>query len=195
MMNLAFLTTQYRVALIAKSFKRWVIRNQRYADVGCGNGVVSHYLAKVLKIDITGCDILKYLKYDIPFKKMRSVGKIPFNNNSFDGVMINDVLHHMSYRNQKKILNEGCRVAKKLLIFEEEPTYLAKIFDYLLNKIHNSQMDVPLSYRSRKEWENLFKQMRYKYRTKVVERRFWYPFSHLAFLVYPTNTGDKNDKD
>jgi len=195
MINLSSLTTKYRASLIAQGYRTWIKSNKRYLDVGCGNGIVTGYLVKTLKINIIGCDILYYLHSNIPFRKMSSINKLPFKDNSFDGVMINDVLHHMSYENQTKILEESFRVAKKVLIFEEEPTLSAKIFDYLLNRIHNSEMNIPLSYRTEAEWKKLFKLMSFKYKTEIVRKSFWYPFSHIAFLVYPANTGDKNDKD
>lgn len=181
------ITTNYRASIISKNLKKWVKANSRCLDVGCGNGIVSSYLSKSLKINLAGCDVLDYLTCKIPFKKMPSVNKIPFPNHSFDIAIICDVLHHMSYENQVKILKESFRVAQKVLVFEEEPTISARIFDLLLNKIHNYQMNIPLSYRSSQQWIKLFNKLGYKYKLKSVKKNFWYPFSHIVFLLNPDN--------
>lgn len=187
------ITTNYRASIISQNLKAWIKPKNRCLDVGCGNGVVSVYLSKSLNIHITGCDVLNYLKYKIPFKKMSSANKIPFPDHSFDIAMICDVLHHMSYKNQVNVLKESFRVAERVLVFEEEPTLSARMFDYILNKIHNPQMDIPLSYRSSKQWIQLFHKLGYKHKFKKVKKNFWYPFSHIAFHLETANI-KRNEK-
>lgn len=184
MSDLSLLTTNYRASLIIKALSGWIKPQETILDIGCGNGFVSCRLVKAFNIRIYGCDVLKYLKVDIPFKHMTSTSKLPFKNKSFDGVLFNDVLHHMNRDNQAKILKEALRVSNKIIIIEDKPTITAKFFDYFLNKLYNPKMNIPLSHRTTAEWYHLFKQLGLKYRTRELKRSFGYPFSHIAFYLW-----------
>ncbi len=85
-------------------------------DAGCGNGVVSNGLAG--KYDITALDIsetaLRYVKASKKF--IGSIDKLPFESNSFDLVMVNDVLEHLDDETFGKALTEIERVSKKYII-------------------------------------------------------------------------------
>ncbi|MCX7958198.1 MAG: class I SAM-dependent methyltransferase, partial [Deltaproteobacteria bacterium] len=85
-------------------------------DAGCGNGIISNNL--IDKYDITAVDIsetsLKYVKADKKF--LASVDNLPFENESFDLVMVNDVLEHLNDETFIKALSEIERVAKKYII-------------------------------------------------------------------------------
>lgn len=182
--NLSLLTTNYRASLIIKTLSGWIKPQETILDIGCGNGLVSCRLVKAFSIKLYGCDVLKYLKVDIPFKHMTSTSKLPFKNKSFDAVLFNDVLHHMNRDNQAKILKEALGFSNKIIIIEDKPTITAKFFDIFLNKLHNPRMNIPLSYRTTDEWYHLFKQLGLKYRTRELHRSFWYPFSHIAFYLW-----------
>src|SRR6187431_2474793 len=97
-MALADITSTYRGDLIFKAYKKYLKKRQRVLDVGCGNGVIGHHLQKKTEIKILGCDIENYLVRDIPFILMKSTTKLPFKKQSFDVVMLNDMLHHTTYR-------------------------------------------------------------------------------------------------
>ena len=182
-MKLAQITSKYRASLIANVYKNWIKRNAKVLDIGCGTGVVADYLANSLKLDMVGCDIDKYLLSDIKFKKMASRSKLPFKKNEFSFSMFNDVLHHTEYINQAKLLSESLRVSNKVLIFELKPTLVGKLFDFILNKIHNFKMEVPYTYREKDAWLKLFKELKSKAKVIEVKTPIWYPFTHVAFLV------------
>ncbi len=183
-MSIADLTTPMRAQLISDSYRGWIKTKQQVLDIGCGTGIVSDELRKFYKIKITGCDKDKYLKRDIYFKNMPSDYLLPFKATCFDLAMFNDVLHHTTYENQIKLINESLRVAKKTLIFELKPTLIGNILDFILNKIHNFKMEIPFTYRSETEWENLFKKNNILYRKRSVASPMLYPFSHVAYLLY-----------
>lgn len=124
-----------KINCIAKTYSRWIPRGTNALDIGCGNGVVANGLKNSLSISITGCDREQYLLYDIPYFPMKREDILPFDTASFDTVMFNDILHHTAEKNQKELLKEAVRVAKRnIVVFEANPTMMTYISDYLINK-------------------------------------------------------------
>jgi ubiquinone/menaquinone biosynthesis C-methylase UbiE len=182
-MKIADITTPLRAALIGRTFKGWVRPGDHVLDIGCGNGIVSRKLADQFDVVITGCDTQRYLLREIPFKLMLSKSRLPFRQKKFAIAMFNDVLHHADYITQGKLLIEAFRLTEKVVIFELRPTLVGKNLDYLLNKVHNPNMNIPFTYRSEKEWEMFFRKMHLKYNKRRVASPFWYPFSHVAYML------------
>ncbi len=176
-------TTRYRANLIINSYKHWVTKEKKVLDIGCGNGVVSRYLQKYFKWDLTGCDIMEYTVEKIKFVHMTDRYKLPFKNKSFEIAMLNDMLHHVTYENQEKLIVESLRVAKKVLIFDENPTLIGKISDFLINQFHNSNMEFLFTFRTKENWEKLFKKLKVSSNYHKVHKALFYPFSHTAFLI------------
>lgn len=181
-MNLFKITSSYRTKLIINVYQKWIKPNDNILDVGCGTGIVAKMLADYFSADITGCDIKNYLIYKIPFLKIKD-SKIPVKDASFSIALLNDVLHHIPKQYQASIIKETTRVAKKVLIFEFEPTFIGKLSDIILNKFHYGDLNPPLSVRSIKEWQNLFRKLSLRSQTIKLEKPFWYPFSHIAFMI------------
>jgi len=102
---------------------------------------------------------------------------------SFDTAMLNDVLHHINKEYQANAIKEAMRVSKKVFIFEFEPTIIGKVADVILNKFHYGDLNAPLSVRSTEEWQKMFKDMGFKSKSVKLNRTFWYPFSHIAFML------------
>lgn len=182
-LSVSQVTSPFRSKLVVKYFKPWIKRNQKVLDIGSGTGITSKVVAESFKVAVTGCDVKDYLIYDMPFYPIPKTGKLPFHKKEFDLAMLNDVLHHVDKQYQVQIIKEALRVAKKVLIFEAEPTISAKVFDTVLNKFHYSSLYAPLSFRSGSDWQKLFSSMKLKYIIKQVERPFWYPFSHIAIMI------------
>ncbi len=180
---MADFTTPVRARLIANCYRHWAKPKDRVLDIGCGTGVVSDELAHKLKIRVVGCDIDQYLVRRIPFRKMVSISQLPFKSEEFDSAMLNDVLHHTRYENQLKLIKESLRVAKCLYIFELRPTFVGKILDLFINKIHNPKMAIPYTYRLEKEWEKFFKENGFKYKKRMIISPYFYPFSHIAYRL------------
>ncbi len=183
-MKLANITSVFRSKLIYNSYRHRLSSKDSVLDIGCGTGVVAQELNKRFNFTkIMGCDIEDYRILKLKFKKQSLQTSLPFNNNSFSKAMLNDVLHHTSYQNQKTLILESLRVANEVLIFELIPTGFSKYGDFLINKIHNSRMNNPFSYRKISEWENIFIDLHLKYTTNAVSAPFWYPFRHVAFRL------------
>lgn len=84
-------------------------------DIGCGDGYITNVLNE--KYKVTGMDIsaeaLKYIEGDTA---MGNITDIPFPNNKFDLVMVNDVLEHIPEEEYPKALRELCRVTRKYVL-------------------------------------------------------------------------------
>ncbi|KAF4652262.1 Hexaprenyldihydroxybenzoate methyltransferase, mitochondrial [Perkinsus chesapeaki] len=101
--------------------------NGRYLDVGCGGGLLTEDMASLYGYNITGIDIseaslqqarqhgqhLPNLHYQVG-----SAYEIPFEDNSFDGVIISDVFEHLL--DLRKASHELYRVLKPggILVFD-----------------------------------------------------------------------------
>ena len=181
-MNISQITSKFRTKLIISVYAKWINPKETILDIGCGTGVVAKILEKHFYSKITGCDIKNYLIYKIPFIKIKN-GKIPVKNNHFDVALLNDVLHHIDKDNQADVIKEAARVSGKVLVFEFKPTLIGKLTDIILNKFHYGDLNAPLSVRSITQWQGLFQSLGFRYKTVKLEKPFWYPFSHIAFMV------------
>ncbi|MBU1032286.1 methyltransferase domain-containing protein [Patescibacteria group bacterium] len=181
-MNFSKITGSYRTKLIISAYKNWIKPNESILDVGCGTGIVTKILEDYFSTNITGCDIKNYLIYKIPFLKIKD-NKIPVKDARFSIALLNDVLHHVPKQYQADVIKETTRVAKKVLVFEFEPTFIGKLADIILNKFHYGDLKTPLSVRPINEWQNLFRKLSLKSQTIRLNKPFWYPFSHIAFMI------------
>jgi ubiquinone/menaquinone biosynthesis C-methylase UbiE len=104
----------------------------RVLDLGCGDGTVVMFLEKefpnftINAIDISAESIAlaKEKKLEKSTFEQFDGEKIPFENESFDVVIVASVLHHIEYKFHRQFLNEVKRVLKiggRLYIFEHNP--------------------------------------------------------------------------
>lgn len=183
LLNISQFTSPFRSKLIVKYFKPWIKKKQKVLDIGCGTGITTKVVIENFKVVVTGCDVKNYLIFNMPFYSISKKGRLPFRKQEFDLAMLNDVLHHVDKSYQTHIIKEALRIAKRVLIFEAEPTFSAKVFDTILNKLHYSSLDTPLTFRSGSDWQKLFSSMKLKVIIKKVERPLWYPFEHIAMMI------------
>ena len=84
-------------------------------DLGCGGGYLTGYFLK-LGIEAVGVDVsrLKNAKKRVPSGSFISADgvKLPFREESFNTVVLNDVLEHVPYNLANPILNEVKRTLK-----------------------------------------------------------------------------------
>lgn len=90
-------------------------------EVGCGDGADSEIFIKEYRLKVTGIDIYKndnVERIDNLDFSIASIYKLPFKDNTFDYVFLQDVLHHIdeenqSYERHTKALLELKRVCRK----------------------------------------------------------------------------------
>lgn len=182
-MNIIELTGSYRGKQVIKAYRKWIKKGDKVLDIGCGTGIIAKLLADHLGVKITACDVKNYLIYkDIPFIKITD-SSLSCITERFDAALLNDVLHHIPYEKQQDLINQSIKVAKKLLIFEAEPTFFGKVADIILNKYHYGDLNTPLSFRKIADWQELFKKLSLRSKVIKLKQPFWYPFSHVAFFL------------
>lgn len=111
-------------------------------DLGCGEGVISKYIAKNKKRTVIGIDsekkrLPKYKTKNLSFKNT-DIREISLEGCS--GVVISDVLHHLDLKDQKNLLARIAKEFKKggVLIIKEidESEFirsrLSRLWDFIL---------------------------------------------------------------
>ncbi|HHY71904.1 MAG TPA: methyltransferase domain-containing protein [Bacillus bacterium] len=84
-------------------------------DVGCGNGLITNILAQ--NYNVVGFDrSIEALKSVQCETVVGDITNMPFEDNSFDLVMANDVIEHLNQKDRYKGLMECSRVASKYVI-------------------------------------------------------------------------------
>lgn len=127
--------------LIKKAFQD--CQGKNILEIGSGEGANLFYLKKYFT-DLTGLDIsqekLAIARREIPQAKFLEgeAKKLPFQDNTFDVVLMRDVLHHLGGQNQKIMAIQGmkrvCRQEGKIVIVEPNVLNIINFFQMLLQK-------------------------------------------------------------
>lgn len=128
-------------------------------DIGCGDGLLAKQLTeRVPGTTITGVDVLVRPNTHIPVHSFDG-SRIPFDDNSFDIVLMVDVLHHAG--DPRKLLRETKRVARRHIIIKDHTRegILAHATLASMDWVGNIHQGVQLTYNywSRKEWDDAFR--------------------------------------
>lgn len=95
--------------------------NSTILDVGCDDGSVASMMMEINpSLKIVGIDIQSNRPSKIP-RKIYDGKKIPYPDNSFDAVMVLDVLHHT--KDILPVLREIRRVSRNHIILKDHMTY------------------------------------------------------------------------
>ncbi len=127
-------------------------------DVGCGDGKIDSYILEQDKnVTIRGIDVL--VRPDTYIDVMEYDGKtIPYKDNSFDTIMIVDVLHHTD--DPKAIVAELARVSSRYVIIKDHVksgiiSYIKlRAMDYVGNAHYHVRL--PYNYQTEKQWRCIF---------------------------------------
>ena len=153
-------------------------------DLGCGEGIIAKYLAKVPSRSVIGVDTNKDR---LPTDKKSNLRFITADIRKFkfqkaDGIILSDVLHHLNTRDQMKLIKKVATNLKKrgvLVIKEIDSTEyprgrLSRIWDFLLypqDKIY---------YWSATDLKNFLKQNNFS--VKIIRASRFFPGSTTLFV-------------
>lgn len=114
--------------LMLENISKFLDKNSRILDAGCGTGGTIKYLKKfgfssIYGIDKSNVAVAFCKKRGLKNIRVSSIDKIPYENDYFDAIICMDVLYHKDIKVQKSI-EELKRVLKKGgIIYFEEPSY------------------------------------------------------------------------
>lgn len=133
---------------------------EKILDVGSASGALAKHIYNISpnkNFEIEGVDVVVPEKTHIPVTKYDGK-KLPFADNSFDCVLIVDILHHDE--NPENIIQEAVRVSKGVVLIKDHywdnkfDFWILSVFDYIGNK----PFGIPLAYNFLKmeTWEKMF---------------------------------------
>lgn len=119
--------------ILAETILPFIRNGEKVLDLGCGSGEIAEYINQRREIKINLLDITrKYKKTDLKIE-LYDGGKIPYQDNSFDTVLVVFVLHHCE--NPNLTLEEAVRVSQnKVIVFKD--TFETKLGFFLITVWH-----------------------------------------------------------
>jgi SAM-dependent methyltransferase len=142
-------------------FARLLPRQARILDVGCGDGQVSALLQSMRPdISIRGLDVLPRSCSHIPIEIFDGV-HLPFDDGSFDWILLSDVLHHTNDVNM--LLGEARRVASQGVLIKDHyrkgfaASARLRFMDWVGNARH--AVALPYSYWSEMQWRMAWREI------------------------------------
>jgi SAM-dependent methyltransferase len=127
-------------------------------DIGCGDGIISTYLlADRPDMELEGAEVLE--RPNCKIKCTVFDGKtLPFPDNSFDAVMMNDVLHHVD--DVEAMLGEAMRVTRQYVVIKDHTwsnkldVLILKFMDWVGNRAYGVRL--PYNYKQKTFWTRAF---------------------------------------
>lgn len=103
--NWVYTTTYERKTELIRSFLDRLSENARIVDLGCGEGIFVEH-ARSRGRNAVGVD----LNYSSRVVVRGDILHVPFQDGSFDVGLALDILEHLSFRDQRRALDEAARV-------------------------------------------------------------------------------------
>ncbi len=154
----------------------------KWLDVGCGDGGIDRMIMdRRSDVTITGLDVSARSATSIPVSSFDGL-HIPMEADSFDGVLIVDVLHHTHHA--RELLSEIVRVARRQVVIKDVVAdswiehKLLSFMDIVGNRPYG--VPCPFTFLTRREWSDVFASLGYASPRYVRDFRLYpRPFSWL----------------
>ena len=162
-----------RVNVLARELTALLPRG-RILDIGAGDGLLASLIQKQNKdVTLTGIDVLVRDRSHIPILYFDGT-VVPFADDSFDAVMLIDVLHHTE--DPTVLLREAARVSREMIVIKDHLTdrFAAESTLLFMDQVGNRRYDValPNNYWPTHKWFEIFRSLNLKLRE-------WKPAVHL----------------
>lgn len=188
-----------RADVIYENIKQWIM-GDRILDLGSGTGGIGEKIKTKMAKNVVLADTNNFNKANLPFFQYDG-NKLPFQDNSFDTVILMAVLHHAS--NPINTLREAKRVASRIIIIEtiyggetacelRENLNRTIFLDWFYNRaLLNYDIDIPCNFATEQEWRTRFNNiglvMVY---SRKIEFGALVPFlSHQLFVLNSNSNG------
>ncbi len=132
--------------ILSREIAKLLPVNASVLDIGCGDGQITQSLGKARPdIQIKGLETVPRKNPRISVATFDGV-TLPYPDNSFDIVLLVDVLHHANH--PFALLSEAHRVAKQSLIIKDHTMdgFLAGPILAFMDNIGNARHEIPLPY-------------------------------------------------
>jgi ubiquinone/menaquinone biosynthesis C-methylase UbiE len=162
-------------------------------DLGSGTGKLSRWLRDRSGIRPTLADVVEFGNRvgGLPYVRLEDPRSTPFEDRSFDAVLLLFVLHHVSrWEDQQALLEEAVRVTRRRLIIVED-TPLSRVdrafntaWDWALNLRHG--VPKPFSFRTVEGWRSAFRRAGLAERFSETYRPLWPTlgtYRHTLFVL------------
>ena len=150
----------YRFNFLTNILSPYLKGSKLVLDVGASEGRLASSIKNRTNIDFIGVDTLVQPNGPLLVKKYNGK-KLHFKDNSFDCVMLIDVLHHT--KNPLSLIREAKRVTKKFIVIKDH--YWNNSYDFTMLKMAdwfgNSPygVNLPYNYLNMHTWKAIFKEV------------------------------------
>jgi len=178
-----------RMNYLEKCLLKYMISGQEVLDLGAGDGKLAARLSRKSDSRFVGCDVVLQPEPEIEIVAYDGI-TLPFADNSFDCVLMVDMLHHLV--GQDLLLQEAKRVSRgKILIkdhyWESRFDWATLVFmDYIGNVPFG--IDLPCRYLRKEEWLEKFDCLGSKIiKTEQFRFNFADPIKHVVYMLEHEN--------
>jgi ubiquinone/menaquinone biosynthesis C-methylase UbiE len=162
-------------------------------DLGSGTGRLARWLMARVGIKPTLTDVIPFANRvdGLPYVRMNDPVHLPFDDDSFDAVLMLFVLHHVPrWDDQERLLREAARVTRRRLVLIED-TPLSRVdrlfniaWDWGLNLRHG--VPKPFTFRTVEGWRARFRRLGLAEVTAETYRPLWPTlgtYRHTLFVL------------